>query len=192
MTFDEMFASAKTYLEKAKVDATADFAAQVNVTGEGSGIFYVKAADGALDVQPYDYKDHTVSITVDSAVLLDALKNGKAGELQIDGCPKCAPQLQAVLASIPADKAPAKRTRKTTSTTASKTTATKSASTTASKAAAKTTTTKSTTTSKTAAKSTTTKAASTSTAKTAPKATTTTKATETKATETKTTDKATK
>lgn len=86
MTFQEMFDRAKAALTKASAADSAVFvAAQVNVTGEGSGIFYVKAADGVLEVEPYDYMDHNVLLTADSAELLAALEAAKAAELAMEG-----------------------------------------------------------------------------------------------------------
>jgi len=142
MTFEEMFERAKTALMKAKVSDAATVAVQVNVTGDGSGIFYVKADSGVLAVEPYNYKDNDVIITADSAVLLEALEKGKASELPIEGCPIKGDELKEILASVSAKRAT--RTHKTTTTKTTSKSATKSA-------AAKTTTSKTAATKSTAA-----------------------------------------
>ena len=103
MTFQEMFDRAKAALTKASAANSAVFvAAQVNVTGEGSGIFYVKAADGVLEVEPYDYMDHNVLLTADSAELLAALEAAKAAELAMEGDAESVAAFQAILGTLPA------------------------------------------------------------------------------------------
>lgn len=103
MTFQEMFDRAKAALTKASAADSAVFvAAQVNVTGEGSGIFYVKAADGVLEVEPYDYMDHNVLLTADSAELLAALEAAKAAELAMEGDAESVAAFQAILGTLPA------------------------------------------------------------------------------------------
>lgn len=106
MTFQEMFDRAKAALTKASAADSAVFvAAQVNVTGEGSGIFYVKAADGVLEVEPYDYMDHNVLLTADSAELLAALEAAKAAELAMEGNAESVAAFQAILGTLPAPAA---------------------------------------------------------------------------------------
>ena len=106
MTFQEMFDRAKAALTKASAADSAVFvAAQVNVTGEGSGIFYVKAADGVLEVEPYDYMDHNVLLTADSAELLAALEAAKAAELAMEGDEESVAAFQAILGTLPAPAA---------------------------------------------------------------------------------------
>lgn len=106
MTFQEMFDRAKAALTKASAADSAVFvAAQVNVTGEGSGIFYVKAADGVLEVEPYDYLDHNVLLTADSAELLAALEAAKAAELAMEGDAESVAAFQAILGTLPAPAA---------------------------------------------------------------------------------------
>lgn len=106
MTFQEMFDRAKAALTKASAANSAVFvAAQVNVTGEGSGIFYVKAADGVLEVEPYDYMDHNVLLTADSAELLAALEAAKTAELAMEGDAESVAAFQAILGTLPAPAA---------------------------------------------------------------------------------------
>ena len=157
MTFEEMFERAKTALTKAKVSDTAAVAVQINVTGDGSGTFYVKAADGVLAVEPYDYKDHDVLLTADSAVLLELLEKAKTDVLPLEGTPEKTAVISEILATIPAKRAT--RTRKTTTATTAKTTAAKTTKSAAAKttksAAEKTASTKTSAAKKTAASKTT-------------------------------------
>lgn len=53
---------------------------QIDVTGQGSGIFYIEIADGFLAVEPYDYHDHDARFVLSSGDLLDILD----GNLDID------------------------------------------------------------------------------------------------------------
>ena len=59
MTFEEMFAQAKTMLENASAkNADTAVAVQFDVSGEGCGAFYavVSADSDKLTIEPYDYK----------------------------------------------------------------------------------------------------------------------------------------
>lgn len=115
MTFEEMFQQAKASLAKASVDkTTAHIAVQVNVTGEGSGIFYAKAADGVLAVEPYDYVDNDAILTADSQELLDALKNADTAKLTLEGNAEKIAAFRAILATLPAPKKTVSKTTKPT------------------------------------------------------------------------------
>lgn len=137
MTFEEMFESAKKSLMKAKVaDKASHIAVQINVTGEGSGIFYAEANEGKLSVEPYDYNDNHAVMTVDSAVLLDALKKADTSALTIEGDPEKVAAFRAILETLPKPRKTAAKTaakkeaapkKAETKTTASKTTAKKEA-----------------------------------------------------------------
>lgn len=59
MTFEEMFAKAKELIMKNDVSAIpGHLAVQINITGEGSGVFYIELLEGKLYVEPYEYYDH--------------------------------------------------------------------------------------------------------------------------------------
>ena len=117
MTFMEKFESIKK--KAVKFDTTSlphDFAMQVNLTDEDcGGTFYVANIDGIFAVEPYDYRDHTVMITLSSKVLMDLisgkLKAEKAledGKLQFEGNADHALAFVAVAtAKKPAAKKPA-------------------------------------------------------------------------------------
>lgn len=60
--------------------AKKDFAAQFTLTGSAEGVFFVKSEGGKVDVQPWDYKDADVNVTVDA----DALKKLVDGKLNFE------------------------------------------------------------------------------------------------------------
>ncbi len=153
MTFIEQFENIKK--KAGKLDTSAlptDLAMQVNLTDEDcGGIFYIANIGGEFKVEPYDYYDHTVMVTVNSNEFikilqgkLDATDAFFRGLLQIEGNIEHA-QAIASLAKKPAAKKPAAK-----KTTTAKKTAEKKAP--AKKPAAKKTTTKKTTTKKAATK----------------------------------------
>lgn len=77
MTYEEVVRIARDAYEDA--DARNIFehiAVQVNVTGEGSGIFYVEVAQRAICVEPYDYYDRDAILTMSSDTIV-ALANSK-------------------------------------------------------------------------------------------------------------------
>lgn len=93
MTFEEIVAKVKDKTANANVSNVSDFLAiQVNITGEGEGIFYVEVKDGKLSVEPYEYYDRQAIVTMKSKNFL-ALMEGKLdpvaaftlGKLKIDG-----------------------------------------------------------------------------------------------------------
>lgn len=46
-------------------------ALQFNVTGEAEGAFYVEIADGKVNIEPYEYYDRDVLVTVSETDLID-------------------------------------------------------------------------------------------------------------------------
>ena len=42
---------------------------QVNITGDAEGIFYIKAKNGKLDIEPYDYRDNNAVIVIGTDLL---------------------------------------------------------------------------------------------------------------------------
>ncbi|MEE1144265.1 MAG: hypothetical protein UHT63_02785 [Acutalibacteraceae bacterium] len=65
MTFEKKFETLKKSFVKADLEKlTESFAFQVNMTDvDCGGTFYVAYVDGALAVEPYDYKDNTAVVT---------------------------------------------------------------------------------------------------------------------------------
>ena len=126
MTYEEMFAKVSKLLNKAKVkDISEHIAIQFNVEGEGSGIFYAEIKDGAINVQPYDYNDRDIEVTIDSAELIKALENKAGDTLPFAGNEDKIAVIKPVFAKIP--KARAAAAKKTTVSAEKKTTAKKAA-----------------------------------------------------------------
>ena len=121
MTFEEMFAQAKTMLENASAkNADTAVAVQFDVSGEGCGAFYavVSADSDKLTIEPYDYKGHDVLVSADAAELLDALRSAETDTLTVEGDWDKVAVFREVLATLPTPKkaaapkakAPAKKT----------------------------------------------------------------------------------
>ena len=69
MTYAEIFSEIKGKFTGADVsDIKEHLAFQFNITGEGSGIFYVEVKDGILKIEPYEYyeKDATFICSADT------------------------------------------------------------------------------------------------------------------------------
>lgn len=112
MTFDEMFAQAKALLENASAkDTDATVSVQFDVSGDGCGAFYavVSADSDELTIEPFDYKDHDVLVSADSAALLDALRTAETAALDLAGEWEKIAAFRRVLATLPApeEKKPA-------------------------------------------------------------------------------------
>jgi len=93
MTYVEIFEKAKAAMADCKATAVeGNLAAQINITGEGEGVFYVEVKDGVINVEPYNYYDNNCVITVaDDKVVkmtsarIDLLNAAKRGDLTIEG-----------------------------------------------------------------------------------------------------------
>ena len=83
MTFIEQFEQIKKKIGKPDTSRlTEDFAVQVNLIDEDcGGAFYVSYQDGALEIEPYDYHDHTAMVNVKAQDLLGAI----SGKLDVVG-----------------------------------------------------------------------------------------------------------
>ncbi|MBR5411135.1 MAG: SCP2 sterol-binding domain-containing protein [Clostridia bacterium] len=78
MTFQEKFDELKkTYFDTTLfTGADGDFAAEITLTDpDCGGTFYLKKTGGKIDMEPYDYKDSTVKLTLPSELLEDILNN---------------------------------------------------------------------------------------------------------------------
>ena len=93
MTFQEMFSQVKTLLAQADLSAVHEHLAfQFNITGEGAGAFYLEVKDGAVSVQPYEYRDRDALFTCSAATLFK-IAQGKTdpvaavmlGKLRVEG-----------------------------------------------------------------------------------------------------------
>jgi chemotaxis protein histidine kinase CheA len=112
----------KTYGKKPDLSKlTEDFAAQITMTDDDChGIFYVAYLNSVLAMEPYDYRDNTVAINVNSGLLEEILKGKKDpveaynnGELQAWGNLGHALMMIGALKKEPAKRKPAaKKTAK--------------------------------------------------------------------------------
>lgn len=102
MNYQEAFATIREKIIDADVSSIKEKTAiQINLTGDAEGIFYIEIDDGKLAVEPYDYIDHDVVITI-SAPNFIKLIDGKldpvlaytTGKLKADGNLDKAMQLQ--------------------------------------------------------------------------------------------------
>ena len=107
MTFDEMFAQAKALLENASAkDTDTAVSVQFDVSGDGCGAFYavVSADSDKLTIEPFDYKDHDVLVSADSAALLDALRTAETAALELAGEWEKIVAFRSVLDTLPKPK----------------------------------------------------------------------------------------
>lgn len=93
MTYQEIFVKAKELIMQCDASAVeGHLAAQINVEGEGEGIFYIEVKEGVLSVEPYDYCDNDMVITVAAdkvakvaGARIDLVKANERGDLKIEG-----------------------------------------------------------------------------------------------------------
>lgn len=93
MTYQEMFGRVEQLLAAADASGIGEHLAfQFNITGEGAGAFYLEVKDGAVVVQPYEYRDRDALFTC-SAETLFKIAQGKTdpvaavmlGKLRVEG-----------------------------------------------------------------------------------------------------------
>lgn len=93
MTFQENFEKLKgIFMEADLSKLDEELAFQINLTGEGEGIFYAEYKGGKLSVEPYDYHDRDAMLTADSDVFIkialgkmDPVQAYFTGKLKVDG-----------------------------------------------------------------------------------------------------------
>lgn len=70
MTYEDIVYMVRKTFENADARRVLEHVAiQVNVTGEGEGIFYVEIAERHICVEPYDYYDRDCLLIAPSAVI---------------------------------------------------------------------------------------------------------------------------
>lgn len=77
MTYEEIVLNVRDVFEFA--DARSIFvhiAVQVNIEGEGKGIFYIEVANRMICVEPYDYRDHDL-LFITTGDVLDKVTHGE-------------------------------------------------------------------------------------------------------------------
>lgn len=93
MSFEKLFAQMREKFIKTNVDSVSGkLAIQMNLTGEAAGTFYIEVKDGKLSIEPYEYIDRDVAITIDSkdfqkvaAGKLDPVMAFTTGKLKVEG-----------------------------------------------------------------------------------------------------------
>ncbi len=85
MTFEQAFSKIKEKFNNSDASNIADFAIQITFMDEDcNGTFYAQVKDGALYVEPYDYKDNTLAITITKSALLAYLGGRSTLDKAID------------------------------------------------------------------------------------------------------------
>ena len=70
MTYEDIVYMVRKVFENADARRVLEHVAiQVNVTGEGEGIFYVEVAERQICVEPYDYYDRDCLLIIPSQVV---------------------------------------------------------------------------------------------------------------------------
>ena len=64
-------------------DISEPIAVEVNVYGEGEGAFYIEAKNGKISVEPYEYYDHNVKVTIEAEELIKIANGEKTLEESI-------------------------------------------------------------------------------------------------------------
>ena len=65
MTFPEYFQQVKDRFQGADVSQVSDpTRIQINITGQAAGTFYVEIKGGKLAMEPYEYHDRDVELTI--------------------------------------------------------------------------------------------------------------------------------
>lgn len=93
MTYQEIVSAAKAIIENKDVSSfPGHLAVQIDVTGEGAGVFYAELRDGKMYVEPYDYNDRDCKLIASAEVLtklvegkLDAVAAFMTGKLKVEG-----------------------------------------------------------------------------------------------------------
>jgi len=121
MTYHELVKKVQDTLTAVDASAVSEhIAVQVNVTGEAEGIFYIEAAEGKLNVEPYDYVDRDALVAASEESLL-AVMAGKLnveqaiadGTIYFEGNFDKMAMLSAVFAQLPVKKTKKAASKKT-------------------------------------------------------------------------------
>lgn len=72
MKYEELVATLKEASAGADASSVKEhIAVQFNVTGEAEGAFYLEIADGKVIIEPYEYYDRDVLVTIPDATLIE-------------------------------------------------------------------------------------------------------------------------
>lgn len=108
MTYEQIFTEVKKRCDgKALDNYYSHLAVEVNITGEGEGIFYIEAKDGILHAEPYTYNDRDVRFNISGdnfirlvSKQLDPVWAFTTGKLKIDGSVEKALEFKKILDMI--------------------------------------------------------------------------------------------
>ncbi len=108
MTYQEIVKNVKDYFKDADLGSyKKHLAVEVEITGEGEGVFYIEAKDGKINVEPYNYNDRDVRLiaAADNFIAiatgkLDPVKAFLSGKLKIEGSVDKALEFQKVIAMV--------------------------------------------------------------------------------------------
>lgn len=118
MTFEQAFLKIKQKFDNTDTKGIADFAIQITFTDEDcGGTFYAELKNGALAVEPYDYKDNNAVLNISKSALL-AFLGGRSslekviekGDAVVYGDASKIADLKAAIKEAPAKKTAAKKT----------------------------------------------------------------------------------
>lgn len=120
MTYEEIVAYTKSKMAEVDISGyKGHLAAQVNITGEGEGAFYVEINDGNAVVEPYEYFDRD-AVLIASADVFISIVDGKkdavaaylTGGLKVEGSIEKAKEFGELLKSSKKKAAKAEKTAK--------------------------------------------------------------------------------
>ena len=112
MTFEQAFKRIKTKFENVDATNLQDMALQITFSDEDcGGTFYAAVKEGALSVEPYDYKDNDAVIDVTRASLAAILDKKSNVEKEVEkGALSVKGNLEKAAAFVDAIKVPEKKT----------------------------------------------------------------------------------
>lgn len=108
MTFEEVFEKSRDIILEHDVSKIpGHLAVQIDITGEGSGIFYIELLEGKLYVEPYEYYDRDCIFTVSADNFfrladgtLNPVKAFTLGKLKVDGSIDKALEFQKIVDAV--------------------------------------------------------------------------------------------
>ena len=112
MTYQEIVENVKELCGNADLgDYKRHLAVEVEIKGEGEGVFYIEAKDGKVNVEPYNYNDRDVRLiaSADNFIAiakgeLDPVKAFLTGKLKVDGSMDKALEFKRVVEIVGAKK----------------------------------------------------------------------------------------
>lgn len=105
MTYEKIVAKVKEYCDGAELNGySGHLAVEIEITGEGEGVFYAEAINGKLHIEPYNYFDRDVRL-ITSADNFIKIASGKldpvwaftTGKLKLEGSVEKALEFKKVL-----------------------------------------------------------------------------------------------